>query len=64
MQSIESFLFIEKISRRIAEEFPDLPIYPIHDSILTLQGREEDVAKIIREEIYEATELTPELTFD
>lgn len=50
LQQIESTIFLDHIAKRISEERPQLPIFTIHDSILTTVGSEEYVASIIKEE--------------
>ena len=64
LQSIESYIFIDRIAKRITADFPDLPFYTIHDSILTLADYKNEVAEIIRSEIFIATGLNPKLDFD
>lgn len=61
LQQIESKLFLDCIARRISEERPDLPIYTVHDSIITLQGEENYVDSIIREECKKIIGVSPEV---
>jgi hypothetical protein len=51
LQSIESYLIIDVISKRIANEKPWLPIYTIHDSIATTVGNEAYVKQIMEDEL-------------
>jgi hypothetical protein len=44
---------------RIASERPDLPIFTIHDSIVTTVGNEEYIEQVMREEIVRLTGLNP-----
>ncbi|RCR67481.1 hypothetical protein DUE52_22020 [Larkinella punicea] len=48
LQNIESEIFLNRIARRIARERPDLPIFTIHDSIVTTVGNETYVKMIMR----------------
>lgn len=57
LQRIESSIIVEKASRRIAEEKPNLPIFTVHDSIATVVGHEKYVSKVIQEEIFNFTGL-------
>jgi hypothetical protein len=57
LQRIESIIMIQKVVPRIAQEKPDLPIFTIHDSVVTIVGNEEYVAKVILEEIKRLTGL-------
>lgn len=49
LQRLESTLMIEFVSRRIAEEKPDLPFFTIHDSIATFEEEVEYVTSVIEE---------------
>jgi len=59
LQRIESNLFIETIAKRISKERPLLPIFTIHDSIVTTVGNEDYVQNVIREELKLAIGATP-----
>jgi hypothetical protein len=59
LQQIESTLILKHIVPRIASERPDLPIFTIHDSVVTLAGDEGYVEQVMREEIMRLTGLTP-----
>jgi hypothetical protein len=59
LQNIESVLFLGKITKRIASERPDLPIFTIHDSVCTTVENEHYVENIIREELFKATGCRP-----
>jgi hypothetical protein len=59
LQNIESEIFLNRIARRIAQERPDLPIFTIHDSIITTVGNEAFVETIMREELEKATGIRP-----
>lgn len=58
LQRVESHIVIENASRRIAAEKPDLPIFTIHDSIATIEGNEEYVESVLREEVMKVTKLS------
>jgi len=49
LQYIESLIIIDSVCKRIGEEFPDTPIFTIHDSILTVEGEEDKIKTIIEE---------------
>ena len=51
LQNIESYFIIDVIAKRIGKEYPGLPIFTIHDSIVTTVGNEELVASIMKEEL-------------
>lgn len=51
LQRIESYLFLDIITRRIYRERPDLPIFTIHDSIVTTRGNEDYVKRVMEEEL-------------
>lgn len=50
LQRLESSMMIEFVSRRIAREKPELPIFTIHDSIATFEEEAEYVTKVIEDE--------------
>lgn len=64
LQRIESYLVLLVICKRIAEERPNLPIFTIHDSIITTVGNEEFVKGMIVEEMKKAIGFPPKLTID
>lgn len=51
LQLIESNLIIDIISYRIAKEYPEAPLYTIHDSIVTTQQYQDKVRIIMEEEL-------------
>lgn len=57
LQRLESTIVVEKATRRIALEKPDLPIFTIHDSITTTVGNEAFVETVLKEEIKAVTGL-------
>ena len=64
LQSIESDIIVNKATTRIAKERPDLPIFTIHDSIVTTLGNEDYVASIITEEVKNLTVLDVQLGYE
>lgn len=64
LQSIESWLVLDKVCKRIAKEKKDLPIFTIHDSILTTQGNEGYVRSIMEEEIERYLKFKPNLAIE
>ncbi len=48
---------IQKVSQRISIEKPTLPIFTIHDSIVTTDGNQDYVSRVIEEEAYKLTGL-------
>lgn len=57
LQRIESEIMIQNVCKRISIEHPTLPIFTIHDSILTTDGNQKYVEKIIEEEAFKITGL-------
>jgi len=57
LQRIESEIMIQNVCKKISSEHPTLPIFTIHDSVLTTDGNQEYVAKIIKEEALKITGL-------
>ena len=57
LQRIESDIMIQRVVPRIAHERPHLPIFTIHDSVVTTLGNKGYVALVIKEEIKKYTGL-------
>lgn len=51
LQRIESHIVLDRICKRIASERPHLPIFTIHDSVITTEGNEDFVYSIMMEEL-------------
>lgn len=51
---IESYLVLEIVTRRISIEAPTLPIFTVHDSVITTVGNEEFVENILKDELEKA----------
>jgi hypothetical protein len=61
LQSIESWLILDKISTSISKDFPGIPIFTIHDSIVTISGHEAYVKSKMEEIILKYIGYKPEL---
>ncbi|HMH24164.1 MAG TPA: hypothetical protein VK563_20415 [Puia sp.] len=59
LQRMESYLMFNKILPRIEYERPDLPLFAIHDSLVTIRGNEEYVEQIMKQEIHKAIGIQP-----
>jgi len=64
LQSIESDIIINRVTKRISREKPELPIFTIHDSVATIQGYEYYVAGVITEEVKSFTDLDVKLGYE
>lgn len=64
LQSIESQLILNVIAKRIQQERPNLPIFTIHDSIVTVKGNENYVAKVIIDEATKCIGSKPSLSIE
>ncbi|WP_439582420.1 hypothetical protein [Dyadobacter bucti] len=64
LQRIESFIFLEKIAQFIGEQWSDLPIFTVHDSIVTLADEADNVQEIMHWLIQEITGYTPHFKRD
>lgn len=61
LQSIESYLIVDVISNRIATEYPNAPIFTIHDSIATTEEYVDAVEHIMEDELSKAIGYPPTL---
>lgn len=64
LQRIESKLIISTICKRIAKEKPELPIFTIHDSIITTAGNEAYIKQVMEDELTLAVGFTPLLRIE
>lgn len=62
LQQIESYLVLQIICKRIAKEYPLLPIFTIHDSVVTLEEYLPVVKKIMHEELLNFIGYPPSLS--
>ncbi|MDQ6482569.1 hypothetical protein [Dyadobacter sp. LHD-138] len=59
LQKMESYLFLECITRKINDQRPDIPLFTIHDSIATTEKHVAHVTDIMFEEISTKTGYNP-----
>ncbi len=64
LQRLESHLILLVITKRIARERPKLPIFTIHDSIVTTEGNEEYVKQVVEQEMRMAIGIAPKLSIE
>jgi len=64
LQRLESTIVIQNVVPTIALEKPDLPIFTIHDSVVTTVGNEQFVANVMIEEVKRLTGLEAKLGFE
>jgi hypothetical protein len=59
LQAIESYMVLDRVCKRISLESPKMPIFTIHDSILTTEGNEEYVESVLKDEFIRLLEFKP-----
>lgn len=64
LQRIESYLILQLITRYIAFEYPELPIFTIHDSIVTIEGQEDSIKSIATKMLRELVGKTPKFSIE
>lgn len=64
LQRLESYMMLLVITKRIARERPKLPIFTIHDSIVTTEGNEEYVRQVVEQEMKMAIGIAPKLSIE
>lgn len=64
LQRLESYMMLLIITKRIARERPKLPIFTIHDSIVTTAGNEEYVRQVVEQEMKMAIGIGPKLSIE
>jgi hypothetical protein len=64
LQLVESEIVINRVAKRISREYPELPIFTIHDSIVTLVEYSGMVGGIIKMEFERSIGLLPSLAYE
>lgn len=64
LQAIESYIVLEKIVTRIINEHPAIPVFTIHDSIVTSNSNVETVKQIVDEEFTRFVGVKPQISFE
>lgn len=64
LQTMESQLVIDNIAKRIAKAKPDLPLFTVHDSIVTLPGYDDLIYKVMKEESIKMIGIPPTIKYD
>ena len=59
MQKAESTLILDRITKRISKQRPEIAIYTVHDAILSPAGTEDYIKQVITEETVRAIGLLP-----
>jgi hypothetical protein len=62
--NLETSIFLFRISSRLTKELPGLPYYTIHDCIISLQGEEESVKKIMADEFQKCIGVKPSIKIE
>lgn len=62
LQSVEAYVILNKVCERVRNERPDLTIYTIHDSLLTIEGHENYLKRVMEKEFYRHIGAIPNLT--
>ncbi|UEG49072.1 hypothetical protein LK994_10565 [Ferruginibacter lapsinanis] len=64
LQRIESYLILERVCKRISKENPDLPLFTIHDSIVTTLGNENYVKSVMEDELRKSIGAAPQFSIE
>lgn len=59
MQAIEAYVMIDVVTKRISKEHPELPIFTVHDCVVTIEGCEHILERMMREEIENLFRVAP-----
>lgn len=62
LQQIESHIMLNVVAKRMQKEFPKVPIFTVHDSIMTTAEHQELVARVMREELTKCVGYAPTLS--
>ncbi|RRB06835.1 hypothetical protein [Larkinella rosea] len=61
LQTIESEIFLNRIAGRISQEMPEVPLFSLHDSLVTTGENEGYLSQVMKEEIERAIGAVPDL---
>lgn len=61
LQSIESYVVLQVIAKRMDKQFPSAPLFTIHDSVATTEKYADRLKRIMEEELTRFTGLPPKL---
>jgi len=64
LQRVESEIILNRVAKRIEIERPDLPIFTIHDSVVSTLGNELYIQCIMMEEMEKAIGLSPHMKIE
>lgn len=64
LQNLESELVIHRACKTISEEKPDVPIYTLHDSIITTEENATYVKRVLSDVLLEAIGIAPKISED
>ncbi|WP_207432174.1 hypothetical protein [Sabulibacter ruber] len=59
LQAIEAHVLLNKVCGRIKRERPAMPLFTVHDSILTTEMNKDYLVRVVREECLRLTGYTP-----
>lgn len=61
LQNLEAEIFLHKIAVNVHKQYPDLPIFTIHDSIATYTTEIDKLLPIVKYHLYSVLKFEPEL---
>lgn len=64
LQMIKSTIVIENVARRVREERHNLPILTIHDSVVSLEGEQTYILRVMEEECEKAIGIKPKFRIE
>jgi len=64
LQNLEAELVLHKACRIISEESPEVPIYTLHDAIITTKDNGEYVKRVLSEVLLEAIGIEPTIKLE
>ncbi|TWP28837.1 hypothetical protein ETU08_08315 [Apibacter muscae] len=64
LQNLEANLVLHKACKIISEQRPEIPLFTLHDAIITTEGNEEYVKEILYDILLNAVGIPPTLKFE
>ncbi len=64
LQYVEAYILLDEVAFRFSKEFPDIPIWSIHDSLVTTEQHKETLKDFMVKEIKSITGLKPKVEYE
>ena len=64
MQQVEAYIILDNCCKELSLDYPEIPIFTIHDNIATTKGNEEIIQKVMKSQFEKFIEIAPTLKIE